>query len=382
VDSYEDIALNLLKGKGYSWPNNDDLARRRRMNWPEQPTAMRPPVYPLFLYQLYKIVGVDRTPALFMQAIFDTGACFFVYLIAQRLFANQLISLLSSLLWSFYLPGILITKQLFSEPMFTFLLSGTMLLMIKAFEKEQSGYFLAGGIGFGLASLCRPIVLFFPLIWSVLFILKHRSLKASKKCFLLFLGYGFTLTPWIVRNYRHFDQFIPGDTHSSYTMYAGNATLGDDDYFKYLSVSETNERVEKALPNDLTDPRFRFEALIDDALLKKSFELIRDYPLRYLALCLNRFFVLWFNNGLGMKVGVKSVAYALGSLFFFITAFKAMLKTTPWTDSHTLVWGLIGFVTFTAVLVRANWRSTIPLMPYIFIFSSAYVVKSGIIRNP
>ena len=293
VDSYEEIAMNLLKGNGYSWPNNDAYAHKRRKDWPEQPTALRAPVYPLFLYQVYQITGANRMLALLLQAVFDTVTCFLIYLIAQRLFADHVICLLSSLLWSFYLPGILITKRFYSEPIFTLLLSGAVLLMMKAYENGQNRYFAFAGIGFGLSSLCRPVVLLFPLIWFVFFLFKKKNLKGFQNGLLMFLAYALTLTPWVLRNNQHFDQFIPGSTRGGYSLFSGNATLGDNNFYRYLDSWDVDKIVEKELSEELTDPRLRFEGLIDDALLNKSFKLIYGYPLRYLALCLNRFFLLW-----------------------------------------------------------------------------------------
>lgn len=385
VDSYEEIALNLVKGKGYSLPNNSDfvsknIARRQQMNWPEQPTALRAPTYPLFLYQLYQLTDVNRTLALFMQAVFDTGTCLLIYLIAQQLFTSPLIGLLSSLLWSFYLPGILLSKSLYSEPMFTFLLGGAILLMIKAYQKEQTRYFAVAGIGFGLSSLCHPVVVLFPLVWLLFYLLKERNLQALRNGLIMFLAYGLMLTPWIARNYQHFDQFIPGSTRGGYSLYSGNAALGDDNFFKYLDPWEVDERVQRELHEDLTDPHARFEGLVDDALMKRSFELIKHYPLKYLALCLNRFFLLWLNIAIGIKVGIGALAYALVSLFFLVTAFKGLSMTRPWDKNLSLIWGLVGYISFVFLLTEARWHFALPLMPFILIFSSAYLIRSGTVE--
>ncbi len=195
VDSYEEIAMNLVKGNGYSWPNNDRNASHAKKDWPEQPTALRAPAYPLFLYQLYRVTNVNRMLALVMQAVFDTGTCFLIYLIAQRLFASRFVSLLSSLLWAFYLPGILVNIRFYSEPMFTFLLTGTVLLMMRAHEKAQSRYFVAGGVGFGIATLCRPVILLFPLVWAVIFIWRKKTARAMRNALLMLFAYAIALMP-------------------------------------------------------------------------------------------------------------------------------------------------------------------------------------------
>jgi len=381
VDSYEEIALNLVKGKGYSLPNNSDfasqdIAHRKRMEWPEQPTALRAPLYPLFLYQLYQLTGINRTVALFMQAAFDTGTCLLIYLIARQLFASSPVALLSSLLWALYLPGILVSKRFHSEPMFTFLLGGTILLMMRAYRKEQTRYFALAGIGFGLSSLCRPVVVLFPLIWLFFYILRKKKRQAWGNGLILLFAYGLTLTPWVMRNYKQFEQFIPGSTRGGYSLYSGNAALADKDFFKYLDPWAVDERVKKELPEDLTDPHARFEGLVDDALMERSFELIKHYPLRYLALCLNRFLLLWFNISVGIKTKIGALAYALVSLFFLVTAFKGLSMTKPWNENLSLIWGLVGYISLVFILTEARWHFALPLAPYILIFSSAYLVRS------
>jgi 4-amino-4-deoxy-L-arabinose transferase-like glycosyltransferase len=382
VDSYEEIAINLVKGNGYSLPNNEGLSCREKEDWPEQPTALRAPAYPLFLYQLYRVTNINRMLALVMQAIFDTGTCFLIYLIAQRLFASRFVSHMSSLLWACYFPGILVNIKLYSEPIFTFLLAGTVLLIMKAHEKEQLKYFAAGGVGFAIATLCRPVILLFPLVWAVIFMLRKKTARAVRNTLFMLFAYVLTLTPWTIRNYQQFDQFIPGSTRGGYSLYSGNATLCDADFFKYLSPWEVDERVKENLDETLTDPHIRLEGLIDNALLKKSFKHISNHPLKYIALCLNRFFLLWFNVGLGIEVGLWSVVYAVLSLFLLAMALDTIIKARPWPDSHYLIWSLAGFVSLVFMLTESQWRFTLPLTPYILIFSSAYLVRSGIISTP
>ncbi len=381
VDSYEDIAINLVKGNGYSWPNNDERASRLQMDWPEQPTALRAPAYPLFLYQLYRVTNVNRMLALAMQAVFDTGTCFLIFLIAQRLFASRLVSCMSSLLWALYLPGIMVNVRFYSEPMFTFLLTGTVLLIMKAHEKGQALYFAAAGVGLAIATQCRPVILLFPLVWAVIFIWRKKTARAMRNVLLMLFAYGLALTPWTIRNYQQFNQFIPGSTRGGYSLFSGNATLCDADFLKHLSPREVDGRVKENLGETLTDPHIRLEGLIDSALLRKSFKQISNHPLKYIALCLNRFFILWFNVGLGIEVGQWSVVYAVLSLFLLAMALDTIINTRPWTDNHYLIGSLAGFMSLVFLLTEAQWRFTLPLTPYILMFASAYLVRSGIVRS-
>ncbi|MFQ5645666.1 MAG: glycosyltransferase family 39 protein [bacterium] len=375
VDSYDDIAHNLLNGKGYALPFNDRLARRRRIAWPEQPTAARMPVYPLTLYCIYELSGGRRLPALFMQAVFDTVTCLLIYLLAGQLFNNRLISLLSAGMWALCLPEILTTRKLFSEPLFNVLLVGTVLLSVKAFKSENRRYFAAAGAGFGAAALCRPITLFFPPLWSVVYLVQQRSSTALKKICLLWLGFSLTLLPWVIRNYRQFQVFLPGSTHFGYNFYAGNAALEEKDSFKYLSISQINEKVKQGVPDALSDPRKRNEVALNEFLIKKTFKLIRKAPLKYLSTCLNRFSVLWFNQGRGRKIEIKFVLFGFFSLFFMLTAAAGFIKAEAGRETLLLIGALVGFLVLIPTLVLASWRFSLPVFPYMFIFSSAYLVK-------
>jgi hypothetical protein len=110
--------------------------------------------------------------------------------------------------------------------------------------------------------------------------------------------------------------------------------------------------------------------------MKRSFELIKHYPVRYLALCLNRFLLLWFNISVGIKTKIGALAYAFGSLFFLVTAFKGLSMTKPWNENLSLIWGLVGYIGLVFLLTEARWHFALPLAPYILIFSSAYLVRS------
>lgn len=171
LDGYEQIAANLIAGRGFS----SHIRPSSSGEWP--PNLFRAPVYPFFLAGLKACFGGLRTPIFFANAVLGalTAALLFglaTHLISER--AGWTAGILAScdpmsVLWSVQ-PRPEILLALFSVAGFCLLTAGG--LRLKRGQTGNLPYILvaASGLLFGLAALTKPVALFLavaalPLLW-------------------------------------------------------------------------------------------------------------------------------------------------------------------------------------------------------------------------
>ncbi len=154
--AYLELARNLLDLHTYS------LLRDGRL----VPTDARPPGYPLFVAAVYSLAGRSTIALLVAQAILDVVGCFLIAALAARLAPEpdrprvRLAALWLAAICPFVANY---TAVPLTEVLAVFLTSATLLLLVRAWQREEAtgvasdrlGWLL-GGTTAGLATLVRP----------------------------------------------------------------------------------------------------------------------------------------------------------------------------------------------------------------------------------
>jgi 4-amino-4-deoxy-L-arabinose transferase-like glycosyltransferase len=207
---YDTHARSIAEGQGYS----KTLAHGR-------PTAFRPPGYPYFLGGVYKVLGVERSPAprrlrvaRIAQAFIGTAIVALVGVLAAQLWGWG-VGLVALALSAIYVPLITVGGAVMSEPLFDALMLGS---LVAALQHRRSPHryrwaLVAGFVG-GLAILTRAnaFVLLLPLAWAVWDGRPWRSRAALGPPAVLVLVALLTLVPWTIRNARELHAFVPVST--------------------------------------------------------------------------------------------------------------------------------------------------------------------------
>jgi 4-amino-4-deoxy-L-arabinose transferase-like glycosyltransferase len=235
---YHTLGISLAEGKGYVSVSGN-------------PTAVRPPIYPIFLGAIYYFTGCSLLWVRLIQALVGAGICILVYFIALIIF-NKTIANLSSGLCCVYPPLIVDTSQIMTETLFTFLLLLAIWLII---SRDHSLNLFLSGLVFGLSLLTRSfIIFFFPLLlfWLVL----HKKSEAPKTIAIVFIGLLIVLMPWTLRNTLKLQAFVPFSNMGGLALYNSymvpekgfgfNSLAGvDDEYFRIDNESERDKFLTK-----------------------------------------------------------------------------------------------------------------------------------------
>jgi len=241
---YDNLARSLLRGEGFARDG--------------QPTAYRPPLYPVFLAIVYRVAGPSPVRARVVQAFLGAANCMLVFFLARhflslsRLRGNgtkslppaSLGGLLAAVIVAFYDEWIFYTGQLLSETLYVSLLVVWLLALIAWMNREASSRrcSFAAHLGIGLLAavltLTRPVALF-----SILPAIGYALCRARKKggriypavkvAALFLAGWCALALPWMIRNAVHFGPLAGLSTNTGVNFY-----IGHNPYFGYWSTGD------------------------------------------------------------------------------------------------------------------------------------------------
>ncbi len=130
-----------------------------RMTW-------RGPVYPFFLAFLIKAGQTKLDGARLAQAFLNALTCVLLYFLALR-FGSRKTGWIAGILAALYTPFLFASTAILQGCLTAFLLTLTMLLIIRAGEKPSPGRFLIGGISLALLMLSRAVMLYLPIFLAL-----------------------------------------------------------------------------------------------------------------------------------------------------------------------------------------------------------------------
>ncbi|MFH1820679.1 MAG: glycosyltransferase family 39 protein [Candidatus Nealsonbacteria bacterium] len=173
------------------------------------------PGYPFFLTVIYKVFGLENYAAVrIFQILLLAGIGVLVFLIARNfLNLSPLFAFLSSLTLIFWPYLIVWSSLVLTEILFIFLLTLSILFILR-FQKNQ-GFrnSLLSGLTLGLATLIRPEIIFLPIwLFFLWFIFKRQrqDFKISlKKVVLVIMIFSLVLSPWLIKNAVLFKNPLP-----------------------------------------------------------------------------------------------------------------------------------------------------------------------------
>ena len=200
-------------------------------------TAFFPPGYPIFLAVIYYLAGHSIGVVKLIQLVIGIYTCLIWYQIAKRLVSIQAATIFGLLLALY--PGMIYGQESFyTEHLFLFLFALSSLFFLTICQSSTILSFAALGVLFGCCVYVRPAIVLFPLFILLHLLFFSRSNTTGEKRTMsqrltenkrwMYQGMAFGLgcclvaTPWIIRNAKLFNAFIPLSTHSGMTLYSAH----------------------------------------------------------------------------------------------------------------------------------------------------------------
>lgn len=222
---------STLLGDFYE-PNNDDV-KFIRSAWnlvqtgvytyhkPPAPTVFMMPGLSYTLAFWMKIFGEfgGITAFRIMQGIVQVLSLLLLFYISRKVF-NSKVAIAAVLLDLIYMPEIWVPNLILTESFFKFFILGLVYFSIWAIDKNETKFYILGGIALGFATLFRPTISTYPIVILIIWVMKKISIKnAIKYVVVVAAVFCLILSPWWIRNYKTFNKFIP------FTLATGNPML-------------------------------------------------------------------------------------------------------------------------------------------------------------
>ncbi|OYV93205.1 MAG: hypothetical protein B7Z73_03760 [Planctomycetia bacterium 21-64-5] len=364
-DGYRVLARNVVE--------HGTLGRER------QPTAYRPPLYPLLLTiceagpwnsqaaiaALHFVLGL-ATVCLTVHPARRWQLAEFSYLAGGLVACDPVLLNQSTFVMTETLAAFLATLSL-----------AAVSAAAQATGRRRVVLTALAGASFGLAALCRPTFVASLAFVAVALAWTLRGVRERLTCLAtMLLAAALVVAPWAVRNDLRFNKPIVTTTHGGYTLLLGN----NADYYDFLRTApwravwhadRLNERLhESRLGDEVAEDRREYEL---------AWQTIREQPAMFVYASLLRLGALWgvlphatsdAETAIARMTRYATAVWYLAVFFLAVVATAsgtARMTASPWLFAAALA------ASFTLVHL-AYWtdlRMRAPLMPAIALLAAA-----------
>lgn len=195
ADGYYAISENIIHGHGYS----------SEVEPPYILNSIRPPVYPYFLAGTYFLSG-SYWSTLLLQILIGSMLPLIGMAIARYLSDKRSISIAVGAFLALEPFAILFSIFFYSETVFMFMFSSSVLLLFKFLKEERTVLFILSALLLGLSILTKPTAQYVPIIFVGVLLWHYRARLTSALPYAA--GYGLicliVVSPWLYRNWHEF----------------------------------------------------------------------------------------------------------------------------------------------------------------------------------
>lgn len=340
---YNEIAHSIVDGKGYALKDGT-------------PTAIRPPLYPIFLAGIYSLLGTNVKIVQVTQAFLLAWVCIIIYYLGENIFDSKTAYLASGIATAYPLL-VYPSYDLLSEALLIFLFSLTILFVLKS--RDQHYYSILAGLVLSLSVLTKPTVLF-ALPFFVIWIFKNSvSDNRISRISMFLIAFFILFIPWTSRNYLVFQSFVPISNNGGVSFFDSHI-LPD----RGLGFSTTNKFPQEF--HSTTD-----EAARNRFLTSYILKYIANHPgkiLKQTALKVAMFFYpldgYWYPFSFGSRYNVF-----WGCVFLFSLGGMHFSKWKS-PEVQLLLWTILSFF-ITIIIFQGIPRYRLPLEAVFILFAAS-----------
>lgn len=273
-DWYVNRAEDIARGLGYQ----DD----------GHPTAYWPVGYPGLLGFLFFIFGPHLSVVVALNLFAALAIMGATLWLGRYLTGDVIVGRIALLLYALYPAHIAYNGAAVTEPVYTALMLGALMLLIGAMKNFKLN--IPAGIAFGAATLIKAQTILFPIgaIVGLAFLARRFAPRRMAGTLLaIYAGLACVVLPWTWRNYQVFGEFVLVSTNGGLTLLAG-AMDGADGSVDWDTGTKDFDLI--GIP---FSERITRQVEIDRKAKAAAFKWIRENPGRYLALVPAKLARLW-----------------------------------------------------------------------------------------
>ena len=275
------IGASLASGRGFSSPFGPATG----------PTAWEPPFYPYLTAGVFLVFGIYSKASAFvlltLNSIFSALTCLPIFLIARRMFSEQ-VAVGSAWAWVL-LPNIIFwcTRAVWETSLAALLLATIFWLALTLEDREGWIPWLQFGLLWGVTALSSTSLLsFLPAagLWAW-YRRAQRGKPSLAGVVLASLVFFACIAPWLIRNYQTFGKFIFIRDNFGAELRLGNGNGADGTLMLYLDATHDAYAMRQfQAMGELPYIAMRKQQALD--------YIQADYE-RFAGLCVRRFVYFW-----------------------------------------------------------------------------------------
>jgi hypothetical protein len=321
-----------------------NLANHEGFKLAGQPTAWMAPLYPYTLALIFIHFGIYSSAStiatLILQSVASSLTIVPLYLIGKHS-QRPRVGAIAGILWALYPGAIYCAVGLVWSSSFTALGLTTMVLLFQRLCDERAPFLRAClcGLAAGFTALSDPVVLTvlpFAALW-VLWRCQPDRRRILLQLGVMAIALTAVLTPWTIRNYVVFRQFVLVKGTLGVNLWQGNhapdinqPTAGLD---LWLKIPRVYPEKEVAYLSSLD------EIERDKALQDRAIGFIIDHPLTFSQYVLDRVYLFWRNTA--VHRGTLLDRFLLGLVP--LTCCGIVLSLPRWRETTLLLLVLMFF---------------------------------------
>ncbi|MGQ9810037.1 MAG: tetratricopeptide repeat protein [bacterium] len=374
---YDTHALEVLKG--------DLLASQ---------STFRVPLYIYFLAGCYKIFGHQYLPPVLFQVILGSLVCGIIFLIGDRVFGFWA-GLVAGLGMALHRVAVFSDLQLLPTTIFIFGIVVATYLVIRGLETDKARSWILAGVCIGISFLTRPDVVFFTIAICLIPLFKFGARRGFRRISSVLSPVVVAMLLLGVRNLIVTGEFHLFSSQGSLNLYIGNAAFADGKtpvhpptHAKFnLTMDRRDDSMLAAAKQHAMEDLGRpiTDSELSRYLLRRTIEDIRQNPARWVILMLKK--VYYFLNNYErsdlkpMWRISRNLSWTMKNLLLpftsaIVPASLGFLLVLVRKDGRGLVI-LAGFVAFAlgTILFFVSWRYRLPAVIYIWILAGYGLVE-------
>ena len=355
--TYDQIALNILSGKGFSgasfyYPPGSDV-----------PTSFWDPLYPYFLAAVYWAFGHSIPAVRVVQAFIGATSVAMAWHVGRRL-AGPAAGLLTGAILAGYPFLLYYTGQLLTETLFIALILATVASGIEAMRTGRLTWFLGLGVAGGLAAMWRAEAFAFTLAyvpWCAWFAPRRAGRAWAITLAVGWLAVGATLAPWTIRNTVQFGRPIVTTTKLGYNLY------------KYYHPQMTSDQTVRVVP--FPDMEGLDEPARASLLERLGIAFMLEDPSRTARYMVAKFLMLFklvpSNDATRGYALVSLLSFGVLLPFMVAGAAMVLMRGRSW-------WPVAGYVAFSVAsktAVFAGIRLRMQVEPFLVLFAAVAITS-------
>ena len=225
---YEWIGRAIAKGQGFSFPGNHRWLYADVSADQYFPTAWIDPVFPLFAGANFYLFGDFGNLSILMANVFFYFLTILVLFVVTRKLAGTLAAYIAILIYLLMPSSRWVTTGYLGNSVFAGLLVLLALLLAMRYLQDTNWRSaIQTGLFFGFMTLSHAgTLLLAPSLCLYAVITDKNRINAIKCAGILCIFAGIAISPWTIRNYMTFGEFIPVRNGAGQILYVSNAAVG------------------------------------------------------------------------------------------------------------------------------------------------------------